>query len=139
MVQKLIQDTTFLALPSGRAKWDDLQIGLDLLDTLRENQEEYLGLSANMIGHGKNIIAFQEEGRFHLMFNPVILGKDKRYRCKEPCFSHTEENWVYRYEFIHVKWQNPQFHWVKRSFSGLVAQVIQHELDHCEGIVIPGK
>ena len=137
MVREVVHDPILLAGKSEPATPEDLQVARDLLDTLAANKEACVGMAANMIGVYKRIIVFDNEGTYMLMFNPEILKKDKPYETREGCLSLLgDPRPCMRYETIKVKWQNEKFQTRIKTFTGWTAQIIQHEIDHCEGILI---
>jgi len=113
-----------------------VQIGKDLLETLVAHKEECVGMAANMIGELKNIIAINNCGMFVLMYNPVILAKQGSYEVMEGCLSLSGERKATRYEKIKVQFQDAMFKTHIVEFSDFEAQIIQHEVDHCNGILI---
>ena len=136
MVRKIIKDTFFLSRKSEPATREDLNIGIDLKDTLATNREACVGMAANMIGIRKRVIIINM-GLFDIvMFNPVLLKKDTPYETEEGCLSHTGVRKTKRWKTIKVKWQNEKFQQRIKNFSGWTAQIIQHEIDHCDGILI---
>lgn len=135
-VQKIIHDQLFLRQKSSVAEKNDLQIATDLRDTLMANQGRAAGLAANMIGKTKRIIAFYAGPLPFVMLNPRIIQKKKLYLATEGCLSLEGEQQVQRYEEITVTYQNLRMEKVTQSFSGFVAETIQHEIDHCNGILI---
>ena len=137
MVREVVHDPILLAGKSEPATPEDLQVARDLLDTLAANKEACVGMAANMIGVYKRIIVFDNEGTYMLMFNPEILKKDKPYETREGCLSLLgDPRPCMRYETIKVKWQNEKFQTRIKTFTGWTAQIIQHEIDHCNGILI---
>ena len=137
MVKEVMHDPIFLSLKSEQATEADLQVAVDLLDTLSANKEACVGMAANMIGVRKRIIVFDNEGTYMTMFNPEILKKDKPYETKEGCLSLLgDPRPCRRYQTIKVKWQNEKFQMRIKTFTGWTAQIIQHEIDHCDGILI---
>lgn len=137
MIHPIMKDQIFLAQPSQPATVDDLQIGLDLLETLQSHQGECVGMAANMIGFSKNIIAVCDDDDYILMFNPKIVKEYKGvYPTEEGCLSLEGVRFTMRREKIKVEWQNLEFQTRIKTFSAWTAQIIQHEIDHCNGIVI---
>ena len=136
MVREIMHDPVFLAVPSERAAREDKQIALDLLDTLRANLGGCVGMAANMIGERKRIIAVHTGIGQMVMFNPKIVSKSGAYEAEEGCLSLSGVRKATRYEQIVVEYQDLMMKKQKRSFSGFTAQIIQHEVDHCEGILI---
>ena len=136
MVQPIMRDPLFLARPSVNATPDDAQIGQDLLETLEAHKEGCVGMAANMIGVSKRIIAFDNEGKYMLMYNPEIVKCSGQYDTEEGCLSLTGIRPTKRYQSIKVRYQNEQFQTRLKTFTGWTAQIIQHEIDHCNGILI---
>lgn len=137
MIKELIHDPIFLSLKSQTATKDDLQTAQDLLDTLASHNDECVGMAANMIGVTKRIIAFDNEGEYMVMINPEIIKKSMPYETKEGCLSLLgQPRQCKRYKTIKVKWQTADFQTRIKTFTGFTAQIIQHEIDHCEGILI---
>lgn len=137
MVQELVHDPIFLGLASETATKDDLQTAQDLLDTLRAHQESCVGMAANMIGVRKRIIAFDNQGTYLVMFNPLVLKKSEPYETEEGCLSLLGgPRGCKRYKTIKVQWQTETFQTRSKTFSGWEAQIIQHEIDHCNGVLI---
>ena len=136
MVKQIVRDVFFLGQPSEPATKADIQVGKDLQDTLQANRERCVGMAANMIGVNKRIIAFDNIGTYMVMFNPVIVKKSAPYDAEEGCLSLTGMRKTKRYQTIKVQWQNEQFQTRIKTFTGWAAQIIQHEIDHCEGILI---
>ena len=136
MIQPIMQDVLFLSQPSLPATAKDKRVGKDLLDTLEANADRCVGMAANMIGVKKRIIVFTQGKHSVLMFNPVIIAKRKPYEAEEGCLSLPGERPTTRYEEITVAYQDAKMRPQKESFQGFVAQIIQHECDHLEGILI---
>ncbi len=137
MVRELVHEPEFLALKSELATKDDLPIAQDLLDTLDAHKDSCVGMAANMIGELKRIIVFVNDGSYMTMFNPVIIQKSQPFDGLEGCLSLLgEPRKVRRYKTIKVKYQNKQFQTRLKTFGGYTAQIIQHEVDHCNGILI---
>ena len=137
MVKEVVHDPIFLALKSEPATAEDLQVAQDLLDTLIANKEGCVGMAANMIGVRKRIIAFDNEGTYMVMFNPEIVKMSGPYETAEGCLSLLGgPRPCKRYETIKVQWQNEKFQTRIKTFTGWPAQIIQHEIDHCNGILI---
>ena len=136
MVKPIVRDVLFLGQKSVPATKDDLQIGRDLMDTLRANRERCVGMAANMIGVRKNIIIVNMGFVDVVMFNPVIIKKDTPYETEEGCLSLDGVRKTKRYENIEVEYYD--FAWKKQrqKLSGWTAQICQHEIDHLEGIII---
>jgi peptide deformylase len=131
-----MKDETFLAIPSEPATKEDLQVAQDLLDTLTAHAEGCVGMAANMIGVSKRIIVFDNEGTYMVMFNPEIVKASDRYDTEEGCLSLVGRRPTKRYKSIKVKYQNADFQTRFKTYSGWTAQIIQHEIDHCNGIII---
>ena len=136
MVKTIIRDVLFLGQKSETAGKEDLQIAMDLLDTLRANKERCVGLAANMIGVKKRIIAVNMGFLDMVMFNPVITKKSKPYEAEEGCLSLDGTRKTTRFQEIEVEYQDMDFKKQKQKYSGWTAQIIQHECDHLEGIII---
>ena len=137
MIKEIVHDPIFLGGKSEPATAEDLQIAQDLVDTLTANQAACVGMAANMIGVRKRIIAFDNEGVYMTMFNPEILKMSEPYEAEESCLSLLGgPRKCTRYRTIKVRWQNEQFQTRIKTFTGWTAQIIQHEIDHCNGILI---
>lgn len=137
MVKKLMHDPIFLAGKSEVATKEDLQIAQDLLDTLIANKDDCVGMAANMIGVRKRIIVFDNEGTYMTMFNPEIIKKSGPYDAEEGCLSLLGGSRpCKRFQKIADSWQNEKFQLRTKTFTGWPAQIIQHEIDHCNGILI---
>ena len=131
-----MKDPLFLGVKSVPATQDDLQVAQDLLDTLAAHREGCVGMAANMIGVRKRIIIFDNDGTDMIMFNPVILKAEGQYETEEGCLSLSGTRKTKRFQKIKVQYQNAAFQTRIKTFSGWTAQIIQHEIDHCEGILI---
>ena len=137
MVKELIHDPIELGIKSAPAAKSDLAVGTDLADTLRAHREECVGMAANMIGVKKRIIAFDNGLVCMVMYNPVILKKSEPYQAREGCVSLLGgPRPCKRYKNISVRWQDAAFVTRTATFTGWTAQIIQHEIDHCDGILI---
>ena len=136
MIREICRDETFLSQKAEPAAPEDLQTAADLLETLEYHKEGCVGMAANMIGVKKRIIAFDNEGQYMVMFNPEIVKKSGPYDTEEGCLSLTGVRPARRWRSIKVRWQNENFQERLKTFSGWTAQIIQHEMDHCEGILI---
>lgn len=136
MIRDICKDEGFLAQKAQPATLDDLSVGQDLLDTLAHHKEECVGMAANMIGVSKRIIAFENDGKYEVMFNPVIVKQSGAYEAEEGCLSLTGRRKVRRFRTIKVQWQNEKFQLRLKTFTGWTAEIIQHEIDHCNGILI---
>ncbi len=136
MVRPICKDTIFLSQKSEPATKADAAVVQDLLDTLQANREYCVGMAANMIGVKKNIIVINT-GFFHMvMINPVIIKKDTLYEAEEGCLSLSGVRRTKRYHNIQVEFQDQNFKKRRQEYSGWVAQIIQHECDHLQGILI---
>ena len=137
MVKELIHDPIFLAQKSRPATKEDLNIARDLLDTLGAHRETCVGMAANMIGCAVRIIAFDDNGKLSLMLNPEIIKASGEYETEEGCLSLLGgPRKTKRYQKIKVQYQNLDFQTRLKTFEGWTAQIIQHEVDHCNGILI---
>ena len=137
MVKEVIHDPVFLALQSKPATAEDLQVARDLQDTLAANKDACVGMAANMIGALKRIIVFDNDGEYMTMFNPQIIKASGPYDASEGCLSLLGgPRPCKRYQTIKVQWQNEKFQTRIKTFTGWPAQIIQHEIDHCNGILI---
>ena len=136
MVREICKDEAFLAQKAEPATADDLVVAQDLLETLTAHKDGCVGMAANMIGVNKRIIAFDNEGAYMVMFNPVIVKQSGIYEAEEGCLSLTGTRRTKRFQTIKVQWQNEKFQTRLKTFTGWTAEIIQHEIDHCEGILI---
>ena len=137
MVRELVHDPILLARKSADATKEDLEIGRDLLDTLLAHREGCVGMAANMIGQLKRIIVFDNGGVPALMFNPEIIKASGEYETEEGCLSLLGgPRKTKRYQKIKVRYQTETFQLRMKTFEGWTAQIIQHEIDHCNGILI---
>ena len=136
MICEICRDEFFLAQKSMPAAAEDLPVARDLLDTLAAHKDGCVGMAANMIGVSKRIIAFDNEGAYMVMFNPVIVKQSGVYEAEEGCLSLSGTRKTKRYRTIKVRWQNEQLQPRLKTFTGFTAEIIQHEIDHCEGIII---
>lgn len=136
MVRDIMKDETFLAQKAEPATLADLPVADDLLDTLAAHRDGCVGMAANMIGVNKRIIAFEHEGGYMVMFNPEIIKRSGPYQAEEGCLSLTGTRKARRWTSIKVQYQNEKFQVRFKTFTGWTAQIIQHEIDHCEGIII---
>lgn len=137
MVKELMHDPIFLSLKSELATKDDLPVAQDLLDTLTAHKDGCVGMAANMIGAKKRIICFDNEGTYMTMFNPQILKKSGPYDTEEGCLSLLGgPRKCKRYQTIKVQWQTAEMQTRIKTFTGFPAQIIQYEIDHCDGILI---
>lgn len=137
MIKELMHDPIFLAKKSETATKEDLPIAQDLLETLIAHQDGCVGMAANMIGSLKRIIAVENDGEYLVMLNPVILKQSEPYETEESCLSLLGgPRKTKRYKNIKVQYQNTQFQMRIKTFKGWTAQIIQHEIDHCNGVLI---
>ena len=137
MIKELIHDPILLARKSEVATIEDLQVAQDLLDTLIAHKDGCVGMAANMIGVRKRIIAFDNGGTYTVMFNPEIIKKSSPYDTEEGCLSLLGgPRKCKRYRTIKVQWQTADFQIRIKTFADFTAQIIQHEVDHCEGVLI---
>ena len=136
MVREICKDEAFLAQNAEPATTNDLVVAQDLLDTLVAHKDGCVGMAANMIGVNKRIIAFDNEGEYMVMFNPAIVKQSGAYEAEEGCLSLTGTRKTKRFQTIKVQWQNEKFQTRLKTFTGWTAEIIQHEIDDCEGIII---
>lgn len=137
MVKEIIHDPFFLSGKSQQATKEDLPVALDLIDTLNANKAGCVGMAANMIGVRKCIIAFFDNGKIQVMFNPEIIKASVEYDTEEGCLSLLgDPRPCKRFQSIKVRYQNDKFQQLTKTFIGFTAQIIQHEIDHCNGILI---
>ena len=136
MVREIVRDTFFLQMKSEPATESDLPTARDLLDTLAAHKDGCVGMAANMIGSAKRIIAFDDCGRYTVMFNPEIIKFSGAYEAEEGCLSLDGTRKTKRYKSIKVRFFNEDFLPRVKTFTGFTAQIIQHEIDHCRGILI---
>ena len=137
MVKELIHDPILLGHPSEPATAADLEAARDLLDTLTAHAEGCVGMAANMIGVWKRIIVFDNNGSYMTMFNPEIIKAEGEYQTQEGCLSLLGgPRDTRRFQKIKVRYQNEQMQVRLKTFTGFPAQIIQHEIDHCNGILI---
>ena len=136
MIKEINTDITILQLKAQPADANDIAIADDLMETLRAHAESCVGMAANMIGIPKAIIAFNNDGVYMEMFNPVITQKSGSYETDEGCLSLTGQRKTRRFQYIKVRWQDRQMVSHVKRFSGWTAQIIQHEIDHLDGILI---
>ena len=136
MVREIMRDEAFLSQKAEPATLEDLPVAQDLLDTLTAHKDGCVGMAANMISVCKRIIVFDNDGTYMVMFNPEIIKKSGSYEAEEGCLSLTGTRKAKRWQSIKVQYQNEQFQIRFKTFTGWTAQIIQHEIDHCEGILI---
>lgn len=137
MIKELIHDPILLSIKSEEATIEDLPVAQDLLDTLIAHKDGCVGMAANMIGVRKRIIAFDNDGTYTVMFNPEIIKKSGPYDAEEGCLSLLGgPRKCKRYRTIKVQWQTADFQTRIKTFTDFTAQIIQHEVDHCDGVLI---
>lgn len=136
MVRDIMRDEAFLSQRAEAATEEDLAVAQDLLDTLAAHREGCVGMAANMIGVNKRIIVFDNEGVYMVMFNPEIVKKSGPYEAEEGCLSLSGTRRVRRWQSVKVQYQNEKFQLRFKTFTGWTAEIIQHEIDHCEGVLI---
>ena len=136
MIRDICRDETFLAQRAERAGMEDLETARDLLDTLAAHKEGCVGMAANMIGVNKRIIAFDNEGEYMVRLNPAIVKQSGPYETEEGCLSLTGRRKTKRFQTIKVQWQNEKLQTRLKTFTGWTAEIIQHEIDHCDGVLI---
>lgn len=137
MVKELVHDPIFLAQKSEPATKEDIQVARDLLDTLAAYKQTCAGMAANMIGVSKRVIVFDNEGTPMVMLNPEIVKGTGEYETQESCLSLLGgPRKTKRYQKIKVQYQTLDFQTRLKTFTGWTAQIIQHEIDHCNGVLI---
>ena len=136
MVRDIMRDIAFLSQKAEEATAGDKNIAEDLLDTLKFHKDGCVGMAANMIGVNKRIIAVDDGGKYAVMYNPEIIKKSDPFEAEEGCLSLTGTRKTRRYKTIKLKYMNENFQPRIKNFTGWTAQIIQHEVDHCEGIII---
>jgi peptide deformylase len=137
MIKEIIKDQMFLACRSSEATSADLPIVQDLLDTILAYQDQCLGMAANMIGQLKKMMVVNDQGQYIIIINPILLKtSSQRYDVKEGCLSLIGTRETTRYEKIKLEYYNEKFQKRIKTFQGLTAQIIQHEMDHFEGRII---
>lgn len=136
MIREIMRDEAFLAQKAQPATADDLPVAEDLLETLAAHRAGCVGMAANMIGVNKRIIAFDNEGSYMVMLNPEIVKQSEPYHAEEGCLSLTGTRKAKRWRSVKVRYQNQQMQVRFKTFTGWTAQIIQHEIDHCQGILI---
>lgn len=136
MVREIVRDVIFLGQKSTDATIVDIKTAMDLVDTLEANRNACVGMAANMIGVKKRIIAINDNGFTKLMINPTITAKSSKFETEEGCLSLSGVRPTTRYKNITVKYLDMNFKEHTEKFTGWTAQIIQHEVDHCDGIVI---
>ena len=136
VVREIMRDEAFLSQKAELATLEDLPVAEDLLDTLTAHKDGCVGMAANMIGVCKRIIVFDNDGTYMVMLNPEVIKKSGPYEAEEGCLSLTGTRKAKRWQSIKVQYQNEQFQTRFKTFTGWTAQIIQHEIDHCEGLLI---
>jgi peptide deformylase len=136
MIRTVVKDVLFLEQKSELATKEDVEVINDLIDTLKANLDHCVGMAANMIGVKKRILVFSVGNMIVPMVNPVILKKENPYEAEECCLSLIGSRKTTRYETIEVEYLDKNFKKHKQTFTGFTAQIIQHEVDHFEGIII---
>lgn len=136
MIKPIVKDIFFLRRKAEEATREDIQVGIDLQDTLRANRKACVGMAANMIGVNKRVIIVNMGFVDVVMFNPVLIKKDTPYETEEGCLSLTGVRKTTRYENIEVEYLDMNWKKQRQKLSGWTAQICQHELDHLEGIII---
>ena len=137
MIKQVIHDPLFLSGKSEKATKEDLQVAQDLLDTLVANRAGCVGMAANMIAVRKRVIASDDNGKYTVMFNPKIVKCSGEYETEEGCLSLLgDPRPCKRYQSIKVRYQNEKFQQLTKTYVGFTAQIIQHEIDHCNGVLI---
>ena len=136
MIRDIVHDVIFLGRKSEAATKEDLPVVQDLLDTLKANRRTCVGMAANMIGVKKKIIIVNVGFMSVVMYNPVILKKDTTYETEEGCLSLDGTRKTIRYQNIEVEYMDSSWKKHRQKYSGWTAQIIQHECDHLEGIII---
>ena len=136
MIREIIHDPIFLAIPSQAVTEADLPVANDLMDTLAAHRAGCVGMAANMIGESKRIIAFFDGEQMMAMLNPRLLMKKDPYKTEEGCLPLSGIRKTTRYQKIQVEYLNLKMQKKQRTFTGFSAQIIQHEMDHCDGILI---
>ncbi len=136
MIKPIVKDTFFLSLKSEEATKTDLPLAKDMQDTLAANADRCVGMAGNMIGVRKRVIIVHMGGKNIVMFNPVITAKDGPYETEEGCLSLSGTRKTMRFESIEVEYRDVRWNKRKGKYTGFTAQIIQHEVDHLEGILI---
>lgn len=136
MIKPIVHDELFLSMKSAVADESDLQTAADLRDTLAANRERCVGMAANMIGVRRRVIIFDDGGKYTVMLNPEIVRRSERYETQEGCLSLEGQRKTERWRSIKVSYQNEEFKTRLKTYTGFTAQIIQHEIDHLNGIII---
>ena len=136
MIRPVMHDPIFLAQKSAPATAEDLEVAQDLLDTLTAHKDGCVGMAVNMIGVLKRIIIFEDGGKYTVLFNPEIVKSSEPYEAEEGCLSLSGVRKTKRFRSIKVQYQDSRFQTRFKTYTGWTAQIIQHEIDHCNGILI---
>lgn len=136
MIKEIVRDPIFLQIKSEPASEADLQTARDLLDTLEAHKDGCVGMAANMIGVSKRIIAFDDNGVYTVMLNPEIVKFSGAYEAEEGCLSLAGTRKTKRFRSVKVSYLNEKMLPRVKTYTGFTAQIIQHEIDHCNGILI---
>ena len=136
MVRPIVTDPIFLARKSAPASPEDAEVARDLRDTLEAHREGCVGMAANMIGVSKRVIIFDDGDKATVMFNPEIIRRSEPFEAEEGCLSLSGTRKTKRYRTIKVRYLNELFQQRIKTYTGWTAQIIQHEIDHCDGILI---
>ena len=136
MVRPIVKDPIFLARKSAPASPEDAEVARDLRDTLEAHREGCVGMAANMSGVSKRVIIFDDGGKATVMFNPEIIRRSEPFEAEEGCLSLSGTRKTKRYRTIKVRYLNELFQQRIKTYTGWTAQIIQHEIDHCDGILI---
>ena len=136
MIQPIMKDRIFLSQKSAPATVLDLPVAQDLRDTLAAHRDGCVGMAANMIGVARRIIIFDDNGSATVMFNPEIVKRSGAYEAEEGCLCLTGTRKARRWRSIKVQYQNERFETRLKTYTGFAAQIIQHEIDHCNGVLI---
>lgn len=136
IIRAINHDPLFLSQKSEPATKADVAIGNDMLETLAAHKDACVGMAANMIGVKKRIIVFDNDGTYMVMYNPEIISKNGPFETEEGCLSLSGVRKTQRYKLIKVEWMDRDFKKQNGVFAGWTAQIIQHEIDHCDGILI---
>ena len=136
MIKPIIKDPIFLAQKSEPATVLDLSVAQDLRDTLAAHRDGCVGMAANMIGVARRVIIFDDNGSPTVVFNPEIIKCSGAYEAEEGCLSLTGTRKARRFRSIKVRYQNERFETRLKTYTGFTAQIIQHEIDHCNGVLI---
>ena len=136
MIRPIMKDPIFLSQKASPATVSDLSVAQDLRDTLEAHRDGCVGMAANMIGVNKRIIIFDDNGSATVMFNPEIVKCSGAYEAEEGCLSLPGTRKAKRYRSIKVQYRNEKFETRLKTYTGFTAQIIQHEIDHCNGVLI---